>query len=265
MPGQVAAPKTSAPNSSSRPCARQPRVARQLPGGGERRAQPVDLPAAVCPDQRGGRQLSGDRQDGREREGRFAAVPGEGLTVAGHGAPYPDRAHQGERDDRDEDRHRVRQRGPGQAEPDEHRDVPPGSPGGNGGPSPRQAARPVDQEEDEQDGDTGAGVVGREQERLRAGPGLRREHDPRRQQRPGHAFAAPRPAPGEQGRRQDEQRVGHRARHVDDVRGQAAGQLDQRVLRELGGVERDVGDPPAVQQRVAVQQVPRLERLRRAV
>jgi hypothetical protein len=57
------------------------------------------------------------------------------------------------------------------------------------------------------------------------------------------------------------ERVLGRRRHVDHVRLQPVDDGDQAVERHLEGVERDVGQIPARQQQVAVEQVPALQRL----
>ena len=94
---------------------------------------------------------------------------------------------------------------------------------------------------------------------------LRGEQDPGRYQRTDHAFPPCRPPLGQQAGQQHQQRVGSGGRHVDHVRAEAPDQLYEHVLGQLGGVVRHVPDGPAAQQPVAVQHVPRLQRLVRAV
>ncbi len=74
-----------------------------------------------------------------------------------------------------------------------------------------------------------------------------------------HALAPGRSALGHQAGQQDQQRVGERGRGVHQRRAHPPDQLHDHVLGQLGGVERDVGHGPAVQQQVAVQHVPRLQ------
>jgi hypothetical protein len=88
---------------------------------------------------------------------------------------------------------------------------------------------------------------------------LRRQHDPGRDQHPGHRPPIGDASPGQQHGQQYRQRVGHRRRDVGRVGVHAEEDLQQGVLRQLGGVERHVGQVPAMQQQVAVQHVRRRE------
>jgi hypothetical protein len=94
---------------------------------------------------------------------------------------------------------------------------------------------------DQQDRHQRPDVVRPGDEQLHPGAELRGEHDPGRHQHAHRGLAPGRGALGQQNGEQDDQRVGHGRGHVHDVRVQPADQLDQHVLRQLGGVERDVG------------------------
>ena len=116
--------------------------------------------------------------------------------------------------------------------------------------------RPVDQDEQGQHRHRGAGVVGPLHERLGAVAELRGQHDRAAGHGAHHPGRAAGPAAREERREQHQQRVGHRAAEVREVGVQPARRLKQHVLRQLGRVEGHVRDPPAAQQRVAVQHVP---------
>ena len=94
---------------------------------------------------------------------------------------------------------------------------------------------------------------------------LRGEHDPGPDKRADHAFPSCRPPLSRQTAEQDQQRVGYGGRHVHRRGAEPPDQFDDHVLGQLGGVVRDVADGPAAQQQVAVQHVPCLQRLVRAV
>ena len=129
---------------------------------------------------------------------------------------------------------------------------------------PAVGRNPVDHQPRHQHRHGGTGMVRRQEHDL-GGAELGRHHDARGQQRPGPAPPGPGPPLGEPGGQQYEQRVGHGRAHVDHPGPQSQHGLDQRVLREFGGVERNVRDPPAVQQQVPVQHGPGLQHVARPV
>ena len=124
---------------------------------------------------------------------------------------------------------------------------------------------PVEHQPGQQQRRLGADVVGLEDQDEHAGAELGRDHDPGGDEHPHDALAARRAPPGQHRAGQHDQRVADRRRHVQHVRVQATEVLDEHVLGQFGGVERDVGDRPAAQQRVAVQHGPGLQRVGRAV
>ena len=142
----------------------------------------------------------------------------------------------------------------GVAPPGEHRGVRGSPPGGL-----------VKQQPAEQQRHLRPDVIGREQQHERPVAELRRQHDPGREHAANQAFWPAGPPAGEPAGRQDEQRVRHRRRHVDDAGPEGPDQLDEHVLGQFRRVERHVADGPAVQQPVPREHVPRLQRLRRTV
>ncbi len=159
--------------------------------------------------------------------------------------------------------------------------------GGFRGVAPR--ANTVEQEQGGQDRDRAAHVVRGQQQHVRPVARLRREHDPGRDDRapepparrtiPGGetlrratrqrsaagSGGSPPRASTEEGREQHDQGVGHRRGHVDHPGAETQHEFQQGVLRQFGGVEGHVGQRPAMQQQVAVQHVPGLQRVGRAV
>jgi hypothetical protein len=94
----------------------------------------------------------------------------------------------------------------------------------------------------------------------------RRQQDPAGDQRPDQPLPPGRPALGYQRDEQHHDGQVQRLERGDDPGVQPAVQpLKRRELGDLDGVERDVGQFPAVQQHVPVQHVPALLRDHRAV
>ena len=125
--------------------------------------------------------------------------------------------------------------------------------------------RAVEQQQQEQDRHRGAGVVRVLEEHLGAAGDARREHDGACQQGANDARPPGGTAAGEERGQQHGQRVGERPADVHDVRPQPAKRHHEHVLGKLGGVEGDVGGPPATQQQVAVQHRLGLQDVRGAV
>ena len=94
---------------------------------------------------------------------------------------------------------------------------------------------------------------------------MRREHDADRDEYPHDGLTPGETALGQQRGQQHHERISHGRGHVHDVLVQPAQELHQHVLRQFGGVVRDVPERPAMQQQVAVQHVPALQRLARAI
>ena len=161
-------------------------------------------------------------------------------------------ADQGQRHDRVEQRHPVGDDDPGEHRAGRDRDV----------PAPRRA---VQQQEDEQQRELGAQVVGLGEQQVGGVAELGCEHDPGRDQQADQPLPPGRAPPGQQASRQHQQRISAGTPDVDHIGAQTPDQLDNRVLRDFGRVVRHVPEGPAVQQHVAVQHVPGLQGLVRAV
>ena len=131
--------------------------------------------------------------------------------------------------------------------------------------NPPARPHPIKDQPDHHHRDLGSGVVGARQQCGAARSERRREHDPGRDQHPDRALAPGRVSPGQQRSTEHEQRVGHRRGDVHDIGVQPVGEFHQRVLRQLGGVKRQVRGRPAPQQHVAMQHVPGLQRERSPV
>ena len=222
-------------------------MAGRAAGRSERRLHRQQGEPAGPPDQREQELGGAGRGDGRDDEGQLEPVPGR--PPAPGGVQQPD---EGQRHDRVHDRDLVGDGSDGEQHPARAGRVP-------------AAGRALEQQEGAQDQHLGADVVRRPEQHVDAVAGLRRDHDPGRDQRPGPAFGTARPPPRQERGEHDEQRVRQRGGHVQHAGGKPARQLHGGVLGQLGGVERDVGERPAAQQPVAVQQVPGLEGVGRAV
>ena len=227
---------------------RDPHVGGQVGDVRERRARrPDDEPAELvdqleCQPRDAGR----DDRAGRERQ----LIP----VLLQRAAPpvHPDRADDHERHDSLVQDQRIADLHPGQQHCHQDR-------------SPPARPHPIQDQPDHQHRDLGAGVVGARQQRVAARPERRREHDPAGDQHPDRALASGGLSPGQQRSAEHQQRVAHRPGNVYDIGVQPVDQLHQRVLRQLGGVERQVRGRPAPQQHVAVQHVPGLQRERPSV
>ena len=125
--------------------------------------------------------------------------------------------------------------------------------------------RPVEQQHQQQDRHRGADVVRFGEQEAGGVAGLGREHDAGGDQRADPALGPAGPAAGHGGREEDEQRVRDRGADVHHLGPEPGDGLHEHVLRQFGGVERHVRHVPAVQQRVAVHDVPRLHGVGRAV
>ena len=207
-----------------------------------------------------------DPRCGRAEAAGRGGRRGQGQLVPARGAPRsrPDQAPAGaerryayQRRDAGDQHDRVGDHGPGQQDEDHERHEPPRCP-------PALGRDAVDHQPRDQHGNGGAGVV-RGQEQDLGGAELGRQHDARGQQRPRPASAAGGPALGQPRSQQDEQGVGQGRADVDHPGAQSQHSLDQRVLRQLGGVERHVRDLPTVQQQVPVQHGLRLQHDARSV
>ena len=119
--------------------------------------------------------------------------------------------------------------------------------------------RAVDEQQRQQDRHADAGVIGGQQQDVRARDVAGRHQDASGEDRPDDALGAARGPPGEQRGAEHEQRVDDRGGDVRDIGAEAVDHRDQAVYRDLERGERHVGDEPAVQQDVAVHHVPALQ------
>ena len=204
-------------------------------------------PAEPRPPGRGGRRGQGQLVPAR---GALRSPPDQAPAGAERGYAY-------QRRDAGDQHNRVADHGPGQQDEDQERHEPPRC-------LPAVGRDAVDQQPGDQHRNGGAGVVRRQEQDL-GGAELGRQHDARGQQRPRPAGPAGGPALGQPRSQQDEQRVGQGRADVDHPGAQSQHGLEQRVLRQLGGVERHIRDPPIVQQQVPVQHGVRLEHDARSV
>ena len=191
-------------------------------------------------------------QQGGSAKGQVVPLLRQWLPLDGRGLEDPDRAHSCQRQHPDEDHQCVRHHCPAQKCPRDDRDIP-------------ARAGAVQEQPDRHHRHRGADVVWRRQQDVHPGRKLRREHDAGCDEHRHHRRTPNRSALGQQRGQQHRERVGHRRGHVHDVLVQPAQQLHQHVLRNFGGVVRDVPERPAAQQQVAVQRVPGLQGLARAV
>ena len=230
----------------------QPGVGRHLGDGGQRVRDRQHGESAVLADPLDHRR--GDLRRGARRQQQRQVEPGRAQPFAAlhQRLVGPDGGHRGQRGHADQQGQPVGHLDPGQHGADQDGDVPP-------------TREPVEHQPGQQQGRLGADVVGLEDQDEHAGAELRRDHDPGGDEHPHDALAARRAPPGQHRAGQHDQRVADRRRHVQHVRVQATEVLDEHVLGQFGGVERDVGDRPAAQQRVAVQHGPGLQRVGRAV
>ena len=218
-------------------------------------------------------------RDGRDRRGRQRQlVPGDGPHP-GHGQARgrrrlslrpcpgrrgrrrpprpqdpggPDQAGEEEGKGADHLHERIADDRQGYQDPGADRDVPAG-PG------------PVEQQQEQEHGHPGADVVRAAEQDLGRPGRLRRQDHPGRYQRSYRPLGPPRTAAGDEGGEQHEQRIGQRGDDMDHFRAQPGEGRHTHVRGQLSCVERDVRGPPAVQQQVAVQDVPGLKHHPRAV
>jgi hypothetical protein len=130
-----------------------------------------------------------------------AATNDRTLAATRDGQQGAGAADQGERHGRVEQGHLVGDDDPGEHHGGRDRDV----------PAPRRA---IQHEEDEQQRELGAQVVGLGEQQVRGVAELGREHDPGRDQQADQPVPPGRPPPGQQADRQHQQRVGARGRDV---------------------------------------------------
>ena len=178
----------------------------------------------------------------------FPWVPGSAVGTGLAGRP-PERAghtDQGQRHDGHHEDEGVGDHHPAEQAGGDDRDV----------PAPR---RPVQDQPRGQGGHRGTDVPDGQQQDEDAHAQLRREHDPAGDEDARRAVAGRRAALGQQDGEHQHERVGERGCDVRHVRAEAADRIDQHVLGQFGRVEGHVRHPPAVQQQVAVQHVPRHE------
>ena len=231
---------------------REPGMRRHLGNGGQRVRDRQDSETAVRPDlldhHRGDfRRSTRGHQQRQVEPGRAQPFAPLDEHLVG-----PDGGDRGQRGYGDQQGQPVGYLHPGQHGADQKGDP----------PLPRG---PVEHQPGQQQGRLGADVVGLEDQDEHAGAELRRDHDPGSDEHPHDALAAGGTPPGQHRAGEHDQRVGDSRRHVQHVRVQAAEVLDEHVLGQFGRVERHVGDGPAAQQGVAVQHVPGLQRIGRAI
>ena len=187
-------------------------------------------------------------QQGGGAEGHVIPLRRQWLPLDNRGLEDPDRAYSCERQYPDEDHQGVRHRCPAEECPGDDRDIP-------------ARAGMVQDQPDHHYRHRGADVIRRRQQDVHPGRQLRRQHDADRDEYPHYGLTPRGSALGQQRGQQHRERVRHGRGHVHDVGVQPAQEFHQRVLRDFGGVVRDVPEPPAVQQQVAVQHVPGLQGL----
>ena len=137
---------------------------------------------------------------------------------------------------------------------------------GTGCGHPPAARRAVEQQPAEQQRHLRPDVIRRQQQDERPVPELRRQHDHRREQRPGPAPPVRRARPRASAKAASTSSVYVTAAATwmtPSPNGRTASTSD--VLGQFGRVERHVAERPPVQQPVPGQHVPRLQRLRRPV
>ena len=125
--------------------------------------------------------------------------------------------------------------------------------------------RPVEHQQRQQDGYRGTQVVRPLHQHPRPQHQRGREQDAPAEQCPHDAFPAACAALGQQRGQQHHRRVDQRREDGYLDRPQPDDRLDDHVQREFDGVEGHIPQPPAAQQQVAMQHVPRLQRLSRRV
>ena len=197
------------------------------------------LEAAEQPDRLLGERGKRDRHDRRHQQQRVVAELAPRPAARRQDEQPDDRDHGHRRGRRDEGEP-VGHLDPGQQRAYARRDVP-------------ALWRAVKQQQQEQDRHRGAGVVRVLEEHLGAAGDARRDHDGACQQGASEARPPGGTAAGEERGQQHGQRVGERRGDVHDIRPQPAKRHHEHVLGKFGGVEGDVGGPPATQQQVAVQ------------
>ena len=220
----------------------------QVVGGREADKQPARREPAGVADQH-------DREPrdngGRERgtgQGELVPLPGQRPAPPVH----PHHADDRERHHAFVEHEHVGDLRPGEREADQHGDPPAGP-------------HPVKNKPDQQQRHLRAEVIGRRQQQVGSRPQRGRQHDHGHDNQADEPLAACRPACRDHARQHHEQHVGQPRGHVHDPAAQPPGELHQQVLGDLGGVERDIRQRPAPQQHVAVQHVPRLQRLGRTL
>jgi hypothetical protein len=108
-------------------------------------------------------------------------------------------------------------------------------------------------------------MVWRGEEDVHSGGQLRCEHDADGDEYSYEALTPGKITLGQQRSQQRRQRIRHGRGHVHYVLVQPAHELHQHVLRQFGGVVRNIPEQPAVQKQVGVQHVPGLQGLARAI
>ena len=227
-------------------------MAGQRGARGELRAHRVQLEAA-----RGPQQVQHDGACGRRRgcggqQRALEPIRPQWLPGGDHPGVQPGGADQRERHDPGERHDRVGDECPGQQRADGGRHVP-------------AARRAIQDQPGQQDRHATAQVVRRQQEQEDARPELRGAHDPGGDGHPDRGGPAGAASPGQCHGQQRHDGEGDRGGGVHHVRAAPEHQFHQHVLGQFGVVEGHVGQPPAVQQQVAVQHVPGLQGEHRAV
>ena len=238
-----------AAEEQQQPGADQPRLAGHGADLREALRRRHNAVAAHRVDERGHLQAHHERPERRAGQGQFVPRLRRAAPLLHDLVIRPDQAHREQRHDADVHHDGVGHQRPGQQQAHRNRHPPP-------------APESVQQQPRRQDRHHRADVIGRQQQHLRADTELRRQHQARRDQHPHPALRAGRPALGQQRRERREQGVAQGRPDVHHVGVQPMREFDQHVLGQLGGVEGHIRQPPAVQQQVAVQHVPRLQRVR---
>ena len=255
------------------------RRGRPLRLGPEQREQPLPGHPGVLRPGMHGRQLIGHRmqeeapagpeqpadhrgqalgEQGRHGQGQLVPMcaqagphPSRAAPLLGEVAGDAHRAHRHQRDDPHHQHQRIRDQHPRQQQPDDDRYQ----------PAWLKPLEPVDDQPGQHERHGRADVAERQQQDEDADAELWGEHEASRQQHPQPGFttgylARADAAAGQQHGEHDHERVGHRRRDVGGVGVQPEETFQREVLRQFGGVERDVRQVPAVQQHISVQHVP---------